>query len=540
MNEEKSLCYSDILGLGEFTIFCGAGISKNSGLPLAGELTKCILDKLLIDKEDIEEIIKDSNLSLPFEAFMETLSENSDISRMLDIFEKGVPNTNHILMARLAKNDNLKTIFTTNFDLLIEDALKDEGLEKGKDFEVYCNEEQFSGIDFENIEDGKVRIFKIHGSVDNRDSIRTTMKAVASKSLSDKRMNLIRYLFSTGNHKKVLVLGYSCSDEFDITPQIQSIEENKKEIIFVEHFKKEEIEIEDIKNKEEKNPFKTFQGKMIKCYTDHFISGLWDSLNKIVGEYKFIESKVDWEICVDDWGKGFRENKEYLENRIPGLVLYKISRFRKAVKYHEKALEIARATPERKKVSTCCTSLGNAHWGLADYKTAAKYYEESLKINEAIGDEGGKLACYTNLGVALDYLEDFKEAIEYFKAALNVEKSVRDAEKKAACYGGLGSAYNGLKDFKKGIKYSEKGLKIAEAIGDKEREEKCYLGLGVGYYGLKNFSRAIEYWEKGLKIAEAIGDEGVKSAFYTLLSSGYEMIGNHKKAEDYKRKLKEK
>ena len=68
-------------------LFVGAGISKNSGLPLANELKKSILQKLVIDKrkkdvnEDIQEIM---NSELPFEAFMETIEENSDISNILN------------------------------------------------------------------------------------------------------------------------------------------------------------------------------------------------------------------------------------------------------------------------------------------------------------------------------------------------------------------------------------------------------------------------------------------------------------------------
>ncbi|MDE1888884.1 MAG: SIR2 family protein [Planctomycetota bacterium] len=249
------------------SFFCGAGISWNSGLPLANELKHEILDKLPIDKKDIDEIM---NSNLPFEAFIEVISESTNISKILDIFKDGNPNTNHNLIASLAKHSFLNTIVTTNFDLLIEKALENEGLKRDDDFKVYYDEEQLLDINFEEIKDDKIiRIFKIHGSIENKDSIRTTLKAVANKPLSDKRKGLIKYLFSTGNHQKVLILGYSCSDEFDITPQIQSIEENQKEIIFVEHSNIEQIE--DIKTKNQKNPFKRFQGERIKCDTDTFI-----------------------------------------------------------------------------------------------------------------------------------------------------------------------------------------------------------------------------------------------------------------------------
>ena len=85
--------------------------------------------------------------------------------------------------------------------MLIEKALEKEGLEGGEDFEVYYEEDQFSGVNFDNL--NKISIFKIHGSVDNKDSIRTALKMVASKSLYDRRMNVIRFLFSTGNQNKV-------------------------------------------------------------------------------------------------------------------------------------------------------------------------------------------------------------------------------------------------------------------------------------------------------------------------------------------------
>lgn len=189
---------------GELALFCGAGISKNSGLPLADELKQQILDKLPIDKEDITEIM---NSNLPFEAFIDALSETIfypfDVLKIFDIFEDGLPNTNHILIARLAKNGCLKTILTTNFDLLIEKALEKEGLKRNEDFEVYYDEDQFSRIDFENIDDGIIRIFKIHGSTEDKKSIRTTLTDVANKKLSGMRRSLISYLFSTGRHKRV-------------------------------------------------------------------------------------------------------------------------------------------------------------------------------------------------------------------------------------------------------------------------------------------------------------------------------------------------
>ena len=481
----------------EFAIFCGAGISWNSGLPLANELKQSILEKLPIDKKDMDEV-KSSNL--PFEAFMEVISGEDiisssmdiDISNVLDIYKAGEPNTNHILIARLAENGYLKTIFTTNFDLLIEKALEKEGLKRNRDFEVYYDEEQFSGIDFENIGDEIIRIFKIHGSVDNKESIRTITKAVASKTLSDKRTDVIRYLFSTGKHRTILILGYSCSDLFDITPQIQSIEENQKEIIFVEHSNEEYIE--DIKIKDHNNSFKKFSGKRIKCNTDKFVKHLWNPFKENIGAYVIVESTVEWKRYVDDWDKGLEENKG-IKYYIIGSVFSGISSFNKSIKYYKEALEIAKDTGDKVLEPRCCGGLGYSYYRKGDLNKAIEYYKEALEIAKDTGDKVGESRCYV----------------------------------------GLGFPYYRKGDFKKTIEYHEKGLEIAKDTGDKVGESRCHIGLGYAYCGLRDFKKTIEYFLKAEKIIKEMEENYYLKEIHRNLFLAYEKIEEYENAEKYKK-----
>ena len=557
----------------DLAVFCGAGISKNSGLPLANELKQYILEKLSVNKEDMKEIMSSN---LPFEAFIEIISENTDISKIFQIFEKGEPNINHMIIARLSNIGYIKTVFTTNFDLLIEKALEKEGLKKDRDFKVYCDEHQFSEIDFEETDDKMIKIYKIHGSIDNIDSIRTTLKMVASRILYDKRMIGIRHLFSTGNHKKVLILGYSCSDEFDITPQIKSIKENQKEIIFVDHCN-EGGEIEDVRIKEQKNPFKTFPGKRIKCNTDHFIRDLWASFKDIVGEYKPVESKVEWEIAVDNWAMMLSEEPKYF---IVGSILYNISNFKKAIEYSEKALEINKTTGDKAGELRCYANIGIAYDGLGDFGSVIKYNEKALEIAKAIGNKveeakcyaglgaaygvlrdaervikyhekaleiakeiGNKAEeakfyrCYIGLGSAYDSLGDFRKAIDYYEKALQIGKAMGDKAGEAACYGNLGNTQNNLQNFKKAIELHKKALKIAKAIGNKAEEARCYINLGSAYYGLRGFKRTIEYYLQAEGISKEIKQIYFLGEVYRNLAVVYEKIGDNGSAEKYKRKL---
>ncbi len=324
------------------------------------------------------------------------------------------------------------------------------------------------------------------------------MKAVASKTLSDKRMNLIRYLFSTGKHKKVLILGYSCSDEFDITPHIQSMGKNQKEIIFIKHSAEAKEEIEDIKTQEHKNPFKNFNGKRIRCDTNKFIKDFWNSFEDTIGEYEYksIKSKVEWTKYIDDWSEILKENRA-LQYFISGLIFYSISDFKKSIEYYEISSEIVKETGHIAGEAVCYMNLGNAYCSLGSFKKAIIYHEKSLKIAKEIGDKAGESNCYTGLGIA----------------------------------------YLGLGNFKKAIRYHKRSLKIKKEIGDRAGEALCYGDLGVDYHVSGSYEKAIEYYLKAEIIFKETGQTHYVKEVYKYLSIIYKEIGNYAKAEEYKKKI---
>jgi NAD-dependent SIR2 family protein deacetylase len=246
-------------------IFCGAGISLHSGLPLVSDLIKKILAVIDLHEKDASIIL---NSNIPFEFFIETIRNEVCVDEILEIFNKGKPNTNHELIAELVKSGFIKTILTTNFDLLIEKALKSRGLQKEIDFDVFSSDEEFGKV---NWNDNKIKIIKVHGCISNKSEMAVTLDAVASKTVCVNKNNIIKNFFSKDVNPNVIVIGYSCSDLFDISPQIELIEEKTSELFFIEHVTNSSIcTIEDISLKDYKNPFKTFSGKRINVDSDYF------------------------------------------------------------------------------------------------------------------------------------------------------------------------------------------------------------------------------------------------------------------------------
>lgn len=517
----------------ELALFCGAGISRNSGLPLANELKQSILKRVFASmkgkhsKQDLHDIMQSG---LPFEAFMESISDDSDISTILDFFKEGEPNTNHIMIAKLAKTGLVRTILTTNFDPLIEKALEKEHLIRDRHFKVYYDEEQFSKTHFRNEHDKIIKIFKIHGSAEDKKSIRITLKAVAAQSLSDKRMNLIEFLFSSGKHRKVLILGYSCSDAFDIIPQIEAISKNQKEIIFIDH-NSMRMEVENIKTWNSKNPFKKFAGIRLVYDTDKLIETLWSSCKDIMKDhYRFRKSKINWRKHIDDWAKILEERKQYPRYFVAGKILSAISNFSRATRYYKMSLEIAKEIDFKKGKLGSYIELGNAYFRLGNFKAAIEYYEKSLEITKEAENKGGELLSYINLANAYHGLADFSRTIEYSKKCLRISKEIGKIEIELRCYMNLGNAYSGLGNYTDAVAYYKKSLKISRETGDKESESTCCLNLGHTYYDLGYVNTAGDYYKESLRVAEEIGDKRGEFGSYLGLGIVYSYSGNYERA----------
>jgi tetratricopeptide (TPR) repeat protein len=549
----------------ETIVFCGAGISYNSGLPVVNQfipyvlLTLCAshqeIQKIEEELESIENGTKRLNRSieiisekmevseraiqrimnaLPFEAFIETLRDNSKIDKIFDIYDADKynppvePNTNHIFLAKLVSANKLKTIVTTNFDQLIEKALEMEGKKEGEDFGVLYREGDFEKIDWAQ---DRVRLIKIHGSVHDKNSMAITLSQVAKKELSQARANIIDQVYSKGKHRNVLILGYSCSDVFDLSPQIEAIKGNQKEVFLVQHSDGQGVE--DIRKHEGKNPFKKFiNSKRLSLNTNQLIEAFWRSI--IDGTYASKKSDTNWKERVDVWhSESLQHRSEAYKYVILGLLFDRIAEWEAVIRFYEYGLKISKGNYFKHGEGICLGNLGNTYKSLGEYRKAIEYYEQTLKILRDIGDKRSEGICLGNLGSAYNSLGEYRKAIEYYEQALEISRDIGDKRSEGICLGNLGSAYDSLGEYRKAIEYSEQALKISRDIGDK-RNEGLWLGnLGFTYNNLGEYRKAIEYFEQALKISKDIGDKRNEGSCLGNLGSAYDSLGEYRKAIEY-------
>ncbi len=142
----------------EVVIWAGAGLSINAGFPSGNELKEILLNDLT--KPEQENINKSLQLPALAEEYfrLKNNNRNSLIRILNQTFLNKKPKSTGC-HENLAIIPHFKTIITTNYDTLIEDALSQNG------------QVAYSAKQIPYLENGKTHIFKVHGDLKEPDSI---------------------------------------------------------------------------------------------------------------------------------------------------------------------------------------------------------------------------------------------------------------------------------------------------------------------------------------------------------------------------------
>ncbi|MEO6903936.1 MAG: SIR2 family protein [Bacteroidia bacterium] len=494
-------------------IYCGAGISRDSGIPVVNELVPYILEKLKIESSDILKIYDPiSGLKIPFESFMEIIHTNVRAYEIFKIFEKGLPNHNHLVIANLMQKGLLNYVVTTNFDRLQEEANTILNLSK---YDLISSENQFEKLIFNGLNKA---IIKIHGSVDNIDEMVITLQQVSAHKSITSRKHVINETFSTGNHKSVLILGYSSSDVFDLSVYIESIKSNFKNIYYIEHYLGDPY-TEEVSIKKERNPFKLFNGFRLYCNTSALVNYISNRVLNL--EVSASENKTfNWKKNIDIWFSRIEifpcDKYSFL-----GELFNIIGHFDLSIKYY--LLYLNSLTDNYYRIQVLaklidCYRLNSQH------VEAIKAAKEALEINDPhynltiiillsgiYLDKGELQDAELSLIEALNYpnLMDHQlsniysisakinqQKVDYKKAIVDIKKAIEYKMKSESftlndeleLYGDLALYLIGNDEFDKGIPILKNLLKKSNDLNDKLKITSFKSDLGWAYYKSNDLS----------------------------------------------------
>lgn len=497
----------------KIAVFCGAGISFNSGVPVVNQIIRFTLQNLMVSEEDINKILSHH---FPFEAFIEAVfMKEEELNEFTDIFSNSSPNATHKTIAALASKGIVKEIYTTNFDDLLEQSLTEVGVV----YETYINENDFINI---RESPGIVNIYKLHGCISQKESIRTTIRKIAGKQLSEKRFHILKHLFLNRLTDRVLIMGYSCSDFFDLTPQIQAVENSTKEILFIEH--SNAFKTEPVNYREEKNPFSKFKGERIFINTDNLIENICTYTGI---KYQFIKIQTAWQKIISNLISKWDKRK--FNSRLYSFFSLVASDIILANKYNNHDYDPHNSNPNfdyfyHYNCAMASIELGNLtkakiNLQKADHLVSSCQMDDTIlrKINIQIGyanyyfNEGNYTSSIKYAREALYLIKQNPQPNYFFLDSVNLH---------------LANALSFNHQYHESLSFQIRSLKEAKNRGEIYAQAGLMIGISNNLYELHKLKWAKSYLQKALNFCRESGNIDAIQTCLTSIAVFYHVEGD--------------
>ena len=213
----------DRLRARDVVFFVGSGVSLQppACLPGAPALTRLAADLFLPDDPSVADAVQQVVSSIQPEVFYEQISLFAPDGpvRLLEVLGTRRPATfGHFLIVLLSARAG-GPVITTNFDLLLEQAAEDLGLQKAvaRPFDNFL------------LKEGELSIWKVHGSIDDLARLGAAAMATTMARITQPNLGLLAQIAKLAREKHLCLIGYSGRD-IDLFPYLCQLPDKKAPI----------------------------------------------------------------------------------------------------------------------------------------------------------------------------------------------------------------------------------------------------------------------------------------------------------------------
>ncbi len=406
-------------------------------------------------------------------------------------------------------------------------------------------------------------IIKIHGSKRDvikgrltKDSLVTTISALGREREKGETFAIEPYkkplINEVMNGRDLVIMGYSGSDDFDISPMLKELS-NMKRLIWIEHdqnLTSGKEEIYKYRSVEDLSELSSSELPKLDKILVEFAS------NKNMDVYKIKAKTI--EFVEEQLAPIFNESFELLKKDTPEISSFgdymQETHFKASIssKYrlaHELFYELgdigsAKRTSQQGLIASMdedneinqnyfTNALGLVSLSKGDYNSALDYFEKSLKLTEKLNQTVEKLGVLLNIGELYRKKSDLKKAFKYSSEAAALLTENTPYVLKFSVLNNLGILYRDNGDFPNAIKNIESALEIAEKIGDLSRKSLCLDNLAGMKLSQGLLNPALGYASEALKIDEQLGDLNNMCNTLNTIGNIYLNAGNRSQALVY-------
>ncbi|MGE0741619.1 MAG: tetratricopeptide repeat protein [Hyphomonadaceae bacterium] len=442
-------------------ILFGAGLSLPAGLPLANHVIAAVLHDLGCDQAEVQSYLSSR---VPFELFMQTLRERTNIDPLLNVYATGAPTFYHHALAVFAKRGTFNTFVTTNFDTLLEQAFEMAGMREKMDFLIYREAESFRRIRWDS---ARPIIIKLHGSVEDTTRLGATLDKVASRKSANSVARAVVPLFGGVRFKRLYIAGYSCSDVFDIVPTINSIELQKTSVVFISHGHAKSGVPRWVLSPALNAKFTN--GAQLTARTDAVLRRVGRKLSfpQIAMPKKGAADASSLVAAVAVWNDQIQSDERKI-TRLYTLGRLKIHahQFSDALTIMTRANEQSIADGQLKWVAETHLNAGICHYRMGEFSRAALAATRAIRTAKGIGYHRVHGNAAGNLGNAFYSLRRLASALRWQERAAAIAKGIAYKQLEANSYGNIGIIYEEWKQYDTAISFHRRASHLAQRIGD--------------------------------------------------------------------------
>jgi tetratricopeptide (TPR) repeat protein len=540
-----------------YTFLVGAGISMDppSNVPSARMFVRELFN-YYAPKNEIDTLSKLEALRYEFlvEKIQNLFDEELTFLNYLDWVTH--PNANHLFLANMILRYNF--VITTNFDYLIELAVKSLllGSEYKKIMSIITRDDYEKNIRFQ------YPVVKIHGSkrdcITGRytaDSLITTISALGKDREKGRTFAIEPFkrklIDSITEGRDLIVMGYSGSDDFDISPMLNELTTVKR-IIWIDHNSDPDIE-----EYYQYKPLDTSKLKLISNISklDNILLELASKntieLFKIkVNTIKFVKQKLakifhvslaNLKENVPITQKSFKEFMEKYHFDKPESFKYRLAHeiysdlgdIESAERTAITGLDLA--TEESNDINKLyfTNALGLLYLTRGDMDKSLEQFNETLELTQRLDMLNEKIGVLINIGEHYRKKGDLKNAFKYIFEAADLVSENTPNVLKYSIFNSLGVIYRANGDVPNSIKHLEMALEVSEKMGDLFRKSSVYNNLAGIYFYQGRLDPALKYASEALKIDELLGDLDDMASNLNTIGNIYRMAGHYTQAITY-------
>jgi tetratricopeptide (TPR) repeat protein len=508
------------------TLLLGAGVSVEppAGFPTAFDLVAEII-KLIAPSQSWHRKLahlanpgREDKLStgdyIRFEMLMEVIQNAADpslnILGFIDLFHS--PNWQHGAAAHAASLG--AAILTTNFDNLLELAVIGEG---GVPWTV-CERSQFEGWP-NGIPAGAIPIVKLHGSrqryrgkeaQDSTHTIQTTLEGIASGgqgfALPEWKRRVVAAVV---DGRRLLVAGYSGSDDFDIVPTLRTLSPAK--VTWLVHQReplpaREPVDLLSVPEERLESRDALWQSWLKHGIAVSVVAGptrttLADRLNLLAPEAAPSSPSLAIRTYLGDWAGA--QLRVFTRFEITSDLFRRLGDYAAAYDAHVEAAAAASTKPETQRAAYL---MARSHIDRNNLAEAETWTRKALALLD--DDVGPRLRslCFHQQGFLHYWNGNHTEARRWLEKSREVARDNGIAWLEAICIHDLSMILQDAGDYHGAMTGYERSIELSSQVGDLRHVAYSLHQLGTSSYELGKIDEAETYHLLASRYARTIGD----------------------------------